>query len=341
MAGQQPRGGPQQRQQQQAKPPPAAATPEKKEEPKVNLALPATVPALNKLFAQMGPHITAAIPRTVKLDSQRLSRLVLTTVQKTPDLMQCTAGSILGSLMQAAALGLECDGTLGHAYLIPFKRTCTLLIGYRGYIVLAMRTDQVSSIFASAVYADDAWQVELGTDPFIKHVPRRPDPAINAAGAIARGIVAFYAVCKMKDGSVKFEWMWKEDVDAIRARSRAGQSGPWVTDYVPMGAKTAIRKLCKTLGLSAELTRASVADEEIELGVSDASLVDYEMPAAIAEAATQARREELRDQYKDQGGDAGGADTPTSSDGDPNEQKGGELFQAGAGPDREPGADDR
>lgn len=340
-------------QRQQAKVTTSAPAAEKKEEAKINTALPVPVKSMRQLLVQIEPELKAAIPRTVNLDAGRLARLFLTTFQKTPDLQKCTGRSLLASVVQAAALGLECDGVLGHAYLIPFGNVCTLLIGYRGFIVLAMRTDQVSSIFASAVYEEDAWQVELGTDPFIKHVPRRPSPGVQADGGIARSIVAFYAVCKLKDGSVKFEWMWKQDVDAIRERSRAKDKGPWVTDYVPMGCKTAIRKLCKTLGLSAELTRAAVADEQVELGIADVPLVEYELSAGVAQAATDERREELKKTYGVGGaaGPAGGeAPQPSGSppaaaekksdgekkaadnDGDPNDD---ELFKG-----REPGDDD-
>lgn len=348
---QQPRG--QQRPQPKVTTSTPAGAPTAEAKPKINTQLPVPVKDMRQLLVQIEPELRAAIPRTVNLDASRLARLFLTTFQKTPGLQKCTGRSLLASVVQAAALGLECDGVLGHAYLIPFGNVCTLLIGYRGFIVLAMRTDQVANIFSSVVYEEDAWEVQLGTDAFVRHVPRRPAPqGVQAEGSIARNIVAFYAVCKMKDGSVKFEWMWKQDVDAIRERSRAKSDGPWVTDYASMGCKTAIRKLCKTLGLSSELTRAAVADEQVELGIDDVPLVDYETSAGLAQVGTDLRREELKERYG-AGGDGGGATEGEASQGvkptgaasssdaqGKGESDGDPYDDPKPGQGREPGADD-
>ena len=47
--------------------------------------------------------------------------------------------------------------------------------------------------------------------------------------------------------------MSKDEVEAIRASSRAGKSGPWVTHWNEMAKKTAFRRLTKWLTLSPEI----------------------------------------------------------------------------------------
>jgi recombinational DNA repair protein RecT len=61
--------------------------------------------------------------------------------------------------------------------------------------------------------------------------------------------------------------MWKREIDAIRKRSRAATTGPWVTDYEAMAAKTVLRRLAKLLPASVELQRAVALDERAELGL--------------------------------------------------------------------------
>ena len=90
------------------------------------------------------------------------------------------------------------------------------------------------------------------------HTPTDGDPG---------DMIATYAVARLRDGGAQFEWLWKREVDSIRASSRAGNSGPWVTHYDEMAKKTALRRLCKLLPTSPELTRAVALDEQAEASV--------------------------------------------------------------------------
>jgi recombinational DNA repair protein RecT len=56
--------------------------------------------------------------------------------------------------------------------------------------------------------------------------------------------------------------MTKDEVDSIKQRSRAGSSGPWVTDYNEMGKKTVFRRLTKWIPLSAEIRDAYERDAD-------------------------------------------------------------------------------
>jgi len=56
--------------------------------------------------------------------------------------------------------------------------------------------------------------------------------------------------------------MTKAEIEAIRNRSRAGKSGPWVTDFAEMAKKTVVRRLSKMLPLSSEIMRHVEADDD-------------------------------------------------------------------------------
>ena len=212
-----------------------------------------------KIKAQMA----LALPK--HMTSERLARIALTEIRKVPKLAQCDQTSFLGAIMQCAQLGLEPGGALGHAYLIPFnnnKKNITevqFIVGYRGMIDLARRSGQIVSISARTVHEHDNFSYEFGLHEDLKHIP-----AEGERGAMTH----VYAVGKLKDGGVQFEVMSRTEIDKIRAQSKAGSGGPWVSHFDEMAKKTVIRRLFKYLPVSIEMTQAVIADESAEVGIS-------------------------------------------------------------------------
>lgn len=216
-------------------------------------------PIINTLLSPaFKTQMSMALPKSLTAD--RLTRIVLTEVRKTPALLKCDQQSLFGAVLQCAALGLEPGGALGHCYLLPYGRQCQLIIGYRGMIDLARRSGQIVSLSAYVVREADDFHYELGLHPDIKHVP---SPSAD------RGTVTFvYAVAVLKDGGVQFEVMSRAEVEAVRSRSKAGKSGPWVSDWDAMAKKTVIRRLFKYLPVSIEAVRATEIDERTDRGES-------------------------------------------------------------------------
>jgi len=229
-------------------------------------------------------QMALALPKHMTAD--RLARIALTEVRKTPKLAQCDQTSFLGAIMQCAALGLEPGGALGHCYLIPFdkkrkqgnqwvvERTdVQMIVGYRGMIDLARRSGQIVSLEARAVYARDQFEVELGLDSRMLH---KPDWS-----AADRGALTFvYAVAKLKDGGVQFEVMSRPEIERVRDESQGYKAAattaakydkpidsPWAGHFEEMAKKTVIRRLFKYLPVSIEIQRAVGLDEQAEAGV--------------------------------------------------------------------------
>ena len=264
----------------------------------------------------MKKQIAAALPKNIT--PERLTRIVMSTVQRNPKLLECEPKSFLACVMGCAALGLEPDGLLGQAYLVPFWSSkdggliCTLIPGYQGLMKLARQSNEIASIDAHPVRVGDVFEYRYGADPSIHHIPaERPYTVENGELKWSEGwkpgaITHFYAVAKMRDGGVGFVVMPTWEVDQIRDESQGYQyaiknkrDSPWTTDYDRMGCKTAIRRLCKYLPASVEdnrLHRAVAIDERADRGIDQdvGSFVDLEalpvlepMPAD-APAPTQA-----------------------------------------------------
>lgn len=220
-----------------------------------------TTGAVKGLLDTMKGTIAAALPK--HLTPERVCKAALLAVNKSPKLLECNQGSFIKSIMEAASLGLDCSGgALGQGYLIPYGRDCTFIPGYRGLIDLARRGGDVATIEARVVYEGDEFNVALGLEPKLEHVPsdeENPDK-----------IIAVYAIAMLRDKSKQFEVMTRKQVDAIRAGSKAGRSGPWVNHYAEMARKTVVRRLIKYLPLSSELLSAAIdmSDREYKDDIS-------------------------------------------------------------------------
>jgi recombination protein RecT len=225
------------------------------------------VKEVRALLEKSKAQLAMAIPKHVSID--RMLRTTMTAIQRNPKLLDCSQVSLLAAIMQGAQLGLETDGVLGEAHLVPYKKVVQFIPGYKGLMKLARNSREISTIFASEVYKHDQFSFQYGSDSKLHHipVPRLEEKDIGP-------IIAFYAVAKLKDGNSQFVVLWKYQVDAIRDKSpgyiaaqKFDLQTPWDTHYEEMGKKTAIRRLCKYLPATAELQRAVSLDEMAEAGI--------------------------------------------------------------------------
>jgi recombination protein RecT len=195
-------------------------------------------------------QISEALPG--QISTKRYMRCLYTMVQKNPKLLTCTPDSVRASAIACAQMGVEPNGR--DAHLIPYGRECTLIIDYKGLIRLALQSGKVSYLHADVVCENDEFEFDKGE--ILHH-------KVNFR--VERGkVYAVYALAKFKDGTEKAEVMHLDEVNAIRDRSKAKNSGPWVTDYSEMCKKTALRRLSKWLELSPEIHERIAAEDEMQ-----------------------------------------------------------------------------
>lgn len=195
----------------------------------------------------MKPQLAAALPEHLPAD--RLLRVVLNALQSTPALLDCDRASLYRAVMTCAQLGLEPDGVLGQAWLVPSKGKVQLVPGYRGLLTLARNSGQVLSINAQTVHRNDHFDYAYGLTERLEHVPGSGD----------RGeITHFYAYARFKDGGHCFDVMSRAEVDAVR-RSGPAEEPAWVSGYAEMGKKTVLRRIAKFLPIPVQKA-AALAD---------------------------------------------------------------------------------
>jgi recombination protein RecT len=242
--------------------------------------------AVRQALELLKPRLAVALPPHLPAD--RLLRVVMTVLQNTPVLLECDRASLYRAVMTCAQLGLEPDGILGQAFLVPHRGRVQFLPGYRGLITLARNSGEVLSLNAQAVHEKDRFEVAFGLDERLEHVPAEGD----------RGeITHFYAYARFRGGGHHFDVMSRAEVDAVRDRTqsyRAFQEGkieetPWVPHYPEMGKKTVIRRIARYLPMSvqkaAAITELYEAGKLASLDDDGEIAVDFEEEAAAVEPA--------------------------------------------------------
>lgn len=219
--------------------------------------------SVKDLIMKCRPQIEAALPR--HMTAERLARIAFSACQRMPKLLDCSQQSLALSIINAAELGCE-PGLTGESYLVPYGNTCQLIIGYKGLMKLARNSGMVKSFQVAIVREGDEFSYERGSNKFLKH-KEAPDNEESPITHVWAGAIV--------EGEFEFDVMTINQINKVRSRSRAKDSGPWVTDYEEMCKKTVIRRFCKLLPASPELSKAVTLDERADAGLPQSSdLVD-------------------------------------------------------------------
>jgi len=198
-------------------------------------------------------QIARVLPRHITAD--RLIRVALTAANKSPNLLLCSPESVIQAILVCAQAGLEPDGRLAH--LIPYHTKegwrVQVIFDYRGLLALALRNG-MEAVYADKVCeADDFEAGIIDGAKVIRHT-------INWRKT--RGPAYAYYCVSRKENVIDFEVMTREEVDSIRSRSKAKDSGPWVTDFDEMAKKTVIRRMSKRWDMNPEIRDAIYADDD-------------------------------------------------------------------------------
>ncbi len=214
---------------------------------------------LNELIKEQAPFIMRTLPDRDKIN-KFLNGLELTFSLASSKVLECTPYSIFTSCLQLAYFGLDPSPYTGHGYLVPFKKIATLIIGYKGYVYLMLRSGVFSAVNAEVVYENDIFNLELGLNRNLSHIPVAPSKQ--------GGIIGSYSTYVHKDGFKGFCWMWLEEIEKIRDKSPGyayakskGYDTPWLTNPGEMYKKTPTRRMIKLAQFPVGDDRFRIASE--------------------------------------------------------------------------------
>jgi recombinational DNA repair protein RecT len=182
-------------------------------------------------------------------------------------------------------------GAQKFAHPVPFRnnktghRECILIIDWKGLVHLMKETGGVVDVEAHVVYSNDEFQIQRGTHKALLHSPVKSGDRGHKIGA--------YAIAYLEKGDPHFEYMTADEIEAIRKRAKAGESGPWKTDEDEMWRKTVTRRLSKYMissisGTANRKLAKALAIEDRTIMEGDGNIVDLlDTETIIKEAKRQ------------------------------------------------------
>lgn len=185
-------------------------------------------------------------------------------------LLSLNAETVRNSLVNLSMTGLTLNPILKLAYLVPRKGKCCVDVSYMGLIKILTDSGSVQSIKAKPVFSNEPFEIELGTNGYVKH-------SICKSGTIGHRI-GCYSIAVLNDGSNHVEWMYEYQLQAIKQRSesvKSGKASPWLTDEDEMIRKTVVKRHYKYLPKS---DRAIMAAQAIAFD-DDNNGIDFEQEA--------------------------------------------------------------
>lgn len=205
---------------------------------------------MQKVLDQLGnraTEISNMLPQDLPIE--RFQANVLNALRNTPAILDATAASIVKACMKAAYDGLRIDGkeaaivvhenTYGQGSDQRKVKEAEYFPMAQGLIQQVYRGGEVISMYAEVIREYDHHLVRRGTAAGIEH-------EINLKQA--RGeIIGAYSVATLKNGSVTFEILDRNDLAEIRAAAKTKKV--WDRWFGEMCKKSAIRRHRKTLPL--------------------------------------------------------------------------------------------
>lgn len=197
---------------------------------------------------------------------------IVSTVTANPDLATCDHMSIFSSAMLGESLGLSPSQQLGQFYIVPFndkknnRKVATFVIGYKGFIQLAIRTGyyrklNVVAIKEGELISYDPLNEDLETDLIQDDAIREEAPTIGyyAMFEYLNGFrkTMYWSRAKMEAHAVKYSQGYAKD------KQRGWSYSFWSKDFDAMAFKTMLRQIISKWGImSTELQQAMASDQE-------------------------------------------------------------------------------
>jgi recombination protein RecT len=239
-------------------------------------------------------EIARALPNALTPD--RFARLLMTAINSSPNLLRCDSYSLLAAGMQCAALGLEPNTPLQHAWMLPFENRregrfeVQVVLGYQGMIELALRHQRVQSVAAREVREHDHFRFDYGVADVLEH---HYEPGVDRGD-----IKTYYGLSHFSGGGHYWRIIEQSEIDAHRQRSASPNSPAWKNDELAMSLKTCVRIIWPFIPKTAEAALAAVMDEQVarydQWFNPDGSAIDVDAREAAVAAEAEVNLQEQR-----------------------------------------------
>jgi len=211
-------------------------------------------------------------------DGSRFMSSLLSAVQTTPALQECTNQSLVNAALLGEALKLSPSPQLGHFYMVPFKNTkkgvteAQFQLGYKGYIQLAIRSGYYKKLNVLPIKAGE----------LIHYDPLNEEINVNIIqDELAResaDTIGYYAMFEYENGFRKSLYWSKEKMENHAITYSKGYQAKkgytfWERDFDGMACKTMLRQLISKWGIMS-IDMQSALEKDMAV-IHDDNTVDY------------------------------------------------------------------
>lgn len=225
--------------------------------------------------------------------SKRFVSSIISAVSNNPQLKECDNASILSGALLGEALGLTPSPTLGKIYLVPFKdkergMVAQFILGYKGYLELAMRSGQYKDINVMEIREGEyKGRNKENGKPMFEFIE---DDDVREETKI----IGYMASFTLLNGFTKTIYMTHKQMEEHALKYSNGYRADkknktsytfWSKDFTSMAFKTLLRQLISRWGImSIELQQAYEGDMAVINEDGTKKYVDNDDENTIIEA---------------------------------------------------------
>lgn len=224
-------------------------------------ATPATVEQITVIKHELERYskvVTRLLART-DISADEFTSWVANALRDSPNgaLWKCVPETVVGAALRCAQLNLPPNDGSNLAWIIPYGGKAQFQLGYGGVLALAERACPGLRFDGRPVYPGDAFDLDYGRQPPLKHKPYHSRRPPRAKGGDA---VLWYVRATYPDGHEYVHALDRDGVEYHRGFSRMANGDAWSKSYDSMALKSVVLDMRRWLPRSQPLQRAIAAD---------------------------------------------------------------------------------
>lgn len=252
--------------------------------------------------------------------ARRFLSSVMSDVQRTPKLLECTPVTIINSYLMMAELGLMPSGVSGEAYVLPYENKKKVFqngketwikvteaqfqLGYQGIVTLLYRAG-AKSIVAEIAYEKDEFSYKNGV---LEH---NPDPFDDDRGEA----IGAYVIVTLNTGGLITKVMSKKKILEIAAKfskSYNSSFSPWKNNdpELWMWKKTVLKQAAKLMPKN-EIVHKAIAEDNKDSNIEEGN---GRLEAAKEKSKALSMGNLVKDENKDQKNQAESQEATSSNE---------------------------
>ena len=272
-----------------------------------------------------GNYVQTQLKQVLKDNAGTFATSLMEVYTNDKQLQSCEPKLVVQEAIKAASLKLPLNKQLGYGYVVVYNNwdkttrtkipTPTLVIGYKGYIQLAMRTGQYRNINADVVYDGELRHTDKLTGAVDLNGEKRSEKVVGyfAHFELINGFAKtlYMTIEEMANYALKYAPTFKgqnppkfdELVDMAQLQSQngpvQGQVG-WKGDFNAMATKTVLRRLLSKFGfLSIEMMNALAEDEPTTIAAETIRDEENNEPRPVIDASSMVQEAEVEEVTED------------------------------------------